>query len=57
MESLISVKNVTVTKYSKSADCKEAYQSAVDNFGKDRVYRTGSILIVGSDAQAVKDAK
>lgn len=51
----LSTTFVSVTKFADKDDAKDY----VDFLGgeSDKVYRTGKIVIVGSSAQAVKDAK
>lgn len=51
------LEHVTVTKYTNKDDAKEAENIAIKLFGEDCVYRTGKIVIAGTTAQTVKDAK
>lgn len=56
VEGLLDVDTVTVVKYANTDDAKEAEELAIEIYGEDGVYRTGKILIFGTE-QGVKDAK
>ena len=54
---LAPIVSVSVTKYKSTDDAKEVESFSKDLLGGDCVYRTGKIVIVGTTAQSVKDAK
>lgn len=52
-----SSKEVSVYGFDKADDAKEYAEAAADFLGEDCVYVSGKVVIVGSSAEAVKDAK
>lgn len=53
----LSSAKVTVVGFDSADNAKEYADSVVKLFGEDRVYVSGKVVIVGSSADAVKDAK
>lgn len=55
-EGLFEGETVTIKKYVNEDDAVKAEEIAIKLFGESRVYRTGTIVISGTE-QGVKDAK
>ena len=53
----LTVKTVSVLAFDNADDAKEYANNATDLVGKDCVHISGKIVIVGSSADAVKDAR
>ena len=53
----LTLKSVSVLAFDNADDAKEYANNATDLVGKDCVHISGKIVIVGSSADALKDAK
>ena len=53
----LSSKKVSVYGFDKADDAKEYAELAANFYGEDLVYVSGKVVIVGTSADAVKDAK
>ena len=55
-EGLLNINTVTIVKYANTDDAKEAEEAAIAIFGESCVYRSGKIVMAGTE-QGIKDAK
>ena len=53
----LSSRMVSVLGFDNADDAKAYAESTADLVGEDLVYVSGKVVIVGSSAEAVKDAK